>query len=121
MVLRFDAQFVSCSNAGGGDILQISFDTMLKSDEEDKRRTPYVLISRNFEFAGSATIEWHDGHDYDGGAEITSLRLSRECISIRVDQGLDFEVTFRLPAVKFDRLTSFLRRMIDADRISLVD
>ena len=121
MVLRFDAQFVSCSNAGGGDILQISFDTMLKSDEEDKRRTPYVLISRNFEFPGSATIEWHDGHDYDGGAEITSLKLSRECISIRVDQGLDFEVTFRFPAVKFVRLTSFLRRMIDAVRISLVD
>jgi len=121
MTLRFEAKFVSCSDAIGGDILQVSFDTMPENEEEDKRSTPYVLISRNFEFPDSATIEWHDGLDYDGGAKIISITLSRECISIKVDQGLDFDVTFRLPESKFIRLTSFLRRMIDADRILLAD
>jgi hypothetical protein len=118
MTLAFDATRINCADALGGDILQVSFDTVPEDQDEDQRSTPYVLISRNFEFPGSATIEWYDGHDYDGGAEIVSVTLRRTRITIRVDRELDFEVTFHLPDTKFTKLTSFLRRMMD-DRICI--
>ena len=80
MTLAFKASSVSCSSAIGGEILQVCFDTMPESKDEDERGTPYVLISRNFEFPGSATVEWHDGSDYDGGAEIVNELLKYELI-----------------------------------------
>jgi len=62
----------------------ISFDTVPKSQDEENRRTPYALISRNCEFPDPATIEWHDGQDYDGGAEIVAVNLRRDRISIKL-------------------------------------
>jgi hypothetical protein len=120
MTLDFEAKFVDCADAIGGEILQVSFDTVPPSHDKDERCTPYVLISRNFEFPDSATVEWHDGKDYDGGAEITSVSLKRDRISIKLDRDLGFEVAFRLHDRKFARLRSFLRRMID-DRICITE
>ena len=73
MTLAFRAKSVRCADAIDGEILQVCFDTMPASANEDERDTPYVLMSQNFEFPGPATIEWHDGSDYDGGAEIASV------------------------------------------------
>lgn len=116
MTLAFHAKFVSCADAIGGEILQVSFDTIPARQDESERSTPYVQISRNFEFSGSATIEWHDGKDYDGGAEIISMTLRRDRVFIMLARELDVDVTFRLPDKQFAKLTSFLRRMID-DRV----
>ena len=113
MTLAFDATRIDCADALGGEILQVSFDTAPEDHNEDQRSTPYVLISRNFEFPDTPTIEWYDGHDYDGGAEIVSVTLRRTRITIRVDRELDFEVTFRLPDKKFTKMRSFLRRMMN--------
>jgi hypothetical protein len=85
----------------------VSFDTVPSSHAEDDRCTPYVLISRNFEFPDSATVEWHDGKDYDGGAEITSVSLKRDQVSIKLDRDLDIEVGFHLPDRNFARLDPF--------------
>lgn len=120
MTLAFDATRIDCTDALGGEILQVSFDTAPEDQDENQRSTPYILISRNFEFPGSATIEWYDGHYYDGGAEIVTVTLRRTRIAIRVDRELDFEVTFHLPDKKFTKLTSFLRKIMD-DRISITD
>jgi hypothetical protein len=57
MKLAFEATFVDCGDAIGGEILQLSFDTIPSNLDADQRRTPYVLISRNFEFPDSATVE----------------------------------------------------------------
>ena len=114
VTLAFEAKFVSCANAIGGEILQVCFDTMPASEDENERTTPYVLISRNFEFPGSATIEWHTGDDYDGGAEIISTILTRDRILIELDRELDLDVSFRIADRKFGRLNSYLRRMVDA-------
>lgn len=119
MTVAFDARVVDCADAMGGEILQVIFDAAPEGQDEGARSTPYVLISRNFEFPDSATIEWHDGHDYDGGAEIVSMTLRRTRISIQIDQGTGFDVAFRLPAKEFTRLRSFLKRMID-DRILIL-
>jgi len=115
MNLTFEAKFVNCADAIGGEILQVTFDTIPESQDEEDRNTPYVCISCNFEFSDSATVEWHDGNDYDGGAEIIAVTLSRTSISIKHNSGLDIDVTFRLPDKEFAQLTSFLRRMIDDD------
>jgi len=120
VILAFEAKFVDCRDAIGGEILQVSFDTVPASHDQDERSTPYVLISRNFEFAGSATVEWHDGQDYDGGAEISSMSLQRNQVSIKLDRSLELDVAFRVSEKKFAKLRSFLRRMID-DRIHITE
>ncbi len=105
----------------GGEILQVTFDTISEDQGEEGRRTPYVLIGCNFEFYDSVAIEWHDGRDYEGGAKILAVTLSRTCILIKLDQELDIDVTFCLSDRKFTQLTSFLRMMIDDDRIAFTD
>ena len=113
MTLAFESRFVSCNDAIGGEILQVNFDTVSSTAAEEARETPYVLISRNFEPTDATTIEWHDGHDYDGGAEIIAATLKRDRILLELDRDMRIEVTFRLSARKFAKVTSFLRKMID--------
>jgi len=113
MTLAFNAKSVSCSSAIGGEILQVCFDTIPASKDEDERDKPYVLISRNFEFPDSATVEWHDGRDYDGGAEIVLARLTRERVLIKLDRQLEIDVSFSIGDRRFAQLTSYLRRMLD--------
>jgi hypothetical protein len=113
MTLAFRAKFVSCADAIDGEILQVSFDTKPQSEDEDERSTPYVLLSRNFEFPDSATIEWHDGADYDGGAEIISLALTRDRVLVKLDRDLDIDVNICLSDRRFAQLRSYLRRMLD--------
>ena len=57
MTLVFDATRIDFADALGGEILQVNFDTAPEDQDEAQRSTPYVLISRNFEFPDSATIE----------------------------------------------------------------
>jgi hypothetical protein len=114
VTLAFEAKFVSCADAIGGEILQVCFDTMPASDDENARTTPYVLISRNFEFPGPAAIEWHSGDDYDGGAEIISAILTRDRILIKLDRDLELDVGFRVSDRQFASLTSYLRTMVGA-------
>ena|SRR5436190_68500 len=113
MTLAFEAKLVECRDAIGGEHLQVSFDTVSASDDEDERSTPYVLISRNFEFPGTATVEWHDGQEHDGGAEINTMSLQRDRVSIKLNRDLELDVAFRVPDKKFAKLKSFLREMID--------
>jgi len=118
MILAFIAKSVRCADAIGGEILQVCFDTMPESGNEDERHTPYVLISQNFEFASPATIEWHDGSDYDGGAEIVSVTLARDRAMIRLDRDLEIDVSFRIGDGRFAQLSSYLRRMLDENLLA---
>jgi hypothetical protein len=120
MTLDFEAAFVECASAMGGEILQVSFDTVPSTQEEDRRTTPYVLISRNFEFPDSPTVEWHDGVDDDGGAEILAATLSRNRLSMTVAPDSEIEVSFSLPDKRFMKLRSFLRRILE-DHVALSD
>ncbi|MEA3212444.1 MAG: hypothetical protein QOE70_5501 [Chthoniobacter sp.] len=114
MTLAFRAKYVSCADAIGGEILQVCFDTVRESEDITERSTPYVLISRNFEFPDSPTIEWHDGTDCDGGAEIASLTLTRDRASMKLDRDLDIDVSFCIGDRGFGKLKTYLRRMLDA-------
>jgi hypothetical protein len=113
MTLAFKARSVSCADAIDGEILQVTFDTKPGSEDEDERSTPYVLISCNFEFPDPATIEWHDGGDYAGGAEIVSMVLTRDRVLIKLDRDLVIDVSFSISDRRFAKLRSHLRRMLD--------
>ena len=120
MTLAFEAKSVECTDAMAGEILQVCFDTLPEIRDEENRTSPYVLIGRNFELFGPATIEWHDGQDYDGGAEIVSLTLSRDRVLIRLDRELEIRLSFCLANKNFVRLETFLKRIMDA-RICFTD
>ena len=113
MTISFRAKFVDCLEAIGGDLIQVSFDTIPDSEEEDNRASPYVIIGRLFEFPGAATIEWHDGSDYDGGAEIVSASLRRDGLMMRLDRDVSFEITFQISDKRFTKLASSLRMMLE--------
>jgi hypothetical protein len=114
MTLSFKAEYVDIAEELDGDLLQVEFDTQPQTfDEiEEERSTPYVHISRLFEFPGPATIEWYDGQDYNGG-QITLMTLRREGISIRLKRGPQIEINFQLADKKFSKLARTLRSMLD--------
>ena len=73
-----------------------------------------------FRVSGFCDDRVDDGKDYDGGAEITSLILKRDRVSIKLDRDLDVEMSFRLHDRKFAKLKSFLKRMIH-DRVYMAE
>src|SRR5262245_58713801 len=112
MKLTFETKFVHCLDAIDGEILQVRFVTLQQTMIEAERRTPNVFISRNFEFPDPATVKWHDGNDYDGGAEIVDMLLGRERVSARLNRDREIDVTFRISDKKFAKLSSYLKRML---------
>jgi hypothetical protein len=58
-----------------GKIIQISFDED-SSGKPFNRTKCYICISKNYEFTGEPTLEWHDGKDYDGGSEVQKFRTT---------------------------------------------
>jgi len=114
MKLSFHAPYVKCTDAMDGEIVWVSFDTILADNEtaEDNRKTPYVGISRNFEFPGPAGIDWHDGNDCEGGGAIKSAVLEGNRIFIIVESGNTIEITFRLNHVQFKELEESLQPML---------
>ena len=110
MTLRFDAEVVRCAEAVDGEILQVTLDSV-DLEDEDSRRSPYVLLGQCFEFPGPPTIEWHDGTDYDGGAEIRSILLKPNEVEIITDTGPGFGISLSLASAKYEELATFLRRI----------
>lgn len=115
MTFAFKALSVNCSSALGGEILQVWFDSLAGSKDEGERDRPCVIIGRNFEFPGSATIEWHDGSGYHGGANIVLFTLTRERAMIMLDRDLAIDVSFTIDDRRFAQLSSQLRRILDED------
>jgi hypothetical protein len=110
MTIAFKARSVICSEALGGDILQVTFDSVIDGDEEC-RESPYVLVGQCFEFPGPPTIEWHDGTEYNGGAEIRTAVLKRNFATFVTGSGLNFSIGFSIADDKFRQLVSFLQRI----------
>lgn len=116
MTLRFEAEVVRCAEAIGGDILQVKFDS---EDQEDKdgRRNPYVLIGQCFEFPGPPTIEWHDGTDYDGGANLRSIVLRRNAVEIITNSGFGFDIRFSLTNARYEELAALIRKIFPNTKV----
>ena len=115
MNLSFSATYVNCSNAMDWEIQQVVFDTVCDDADrsEDMRKSPCVLISRNFEFPEAATIEWYDGNDYDGGASIRSALLESTRVFIVLDKLGSIEITFELNTQQFEELKKYLSNILN--------
>lgn len=111
MTLAFEATSVHCDAALGGEILQVTMDTLPDGKDDYERHTPYLLIGQNFEFSGPPTIEWHDGNDYNGGGMIVAVTLRRDGLSVQLDRERNLEVKFSLPDSHYAELRSFLKRI----------
>lgn len=116
MTLRFEAEVVRCAEAIGGEILQVTFDSV-DMEDEDGRQSPYMLLGQCFECPGPPTIEWHDGTDYDGGADIRSIVLKPNSVEITTDTGPDFDVSFSLTSTRYEELSNLLRRMFSEAKV----
>ncbi|MFZ4776664.1 MAG: hypothetical protein ACOYM3_14935 [Terrimicrobiaceae bacterium] len=114
MNLSFFAPFVDCTNAMDWEIQQVVFDTVRDDPdaEEYTRKSPYVCISRNFEFPGAANIQWHDGNDNENGDSIRSTALELDRIFIILGKEGTIEITFHLNDRQFEELERYLRNML---------
>ncbi len=117
MTIAFEAKYVDCGDAIDGEILQVTFDSVAESEDWKNRRDPYVLIGQNFEFPGTPTIEWHDGDDYDGGAEVLKVSLTRTSVIIDTDKDVDFSLALFASDEEFSQLTDFLTRIFEGNDI----
>ena len=117
MNLSFEALFVICSNELDWEIQQVVFDTVCDNEDgaEDRRKTPYVSISRNFEFPGPASVEWHDGNDDISGASIISANLEANRILIDIGRGQTIAITFALNERRFRELAKYVRNILSDD------
>ena len=113
--LSFNAPYVDCTNALDWEIQQVVFDTMNEGadDSEENRDSPYVLISRNFEFPDSASIEWYYGNEYDGGHTIHSAMLQRNQIQINFDDDRIIKILFDLNETRFEELSRYLQNILN--------
>ena len=109
--IAFKVKYIDCTEAIDGEILQVTFDSAADSQDWKHRRDPYVFIGQNFEFPGAPTIEWHDGNDYDGGAEVLKVSLTHTNLVIDTDKEIDFSLTLFISGREFSRLLNFLTRI----------
>jgi hypothetical protein len=91
--IQFTAATVQCSEAIDWEIVQVNFDTMDSTFDEENRTTPYLLISANFEFSKRVQIEYHDGKDYAGDS-LNRIDLWRDRVFAISGRGCEFDIGF---------------------------
>jgi hypothetical protein len=106
--VRLTAKRVDCSEALGGDIMQVVFDSETSDFDEENRSTPYLLVSVCFEFGRCIAIEYHDGKDYYGD-NIRRFELWRTGALAVLSRGIEFEIEFNVTDDAFVELQDYLR------------
>jgi len=89
--INFTAIEVKYNEAIDGEIVQILFDEDPDQGPFDRTKC-YVMISQNYEFPGTATVEWHDGESDDGGAEVLGYSLTSDLFELIITGGVAFRV-----------------------------
>ena len=112
--IQFTAATVQCSEAIDWEIVQVNFDTMARSFDEENRTTPYLLVSANFEFSERVQIEYHDGKDYAGDS-LYRIDLWRNRIFAISGRGFEFDIAFELSEEAFVELREYLKVLQRAD------
>ncbi|MDQ6992443.1 MAG: hypothetical protein Q9M31_03140 [Mariprofundus sp.] len=108
-IIDFIASEVEFNEALDGDIVEVSFDE--GSDQGVFDRTKCcVSISQNYEFSGAATVEWHDGEDYNGGSEVLSYRFTNDLFELITTDEVKFSVTHDCRKETYTKIEEFLQR-----------
>jgi hypothetical protein len=107
--IAFKASEVLYNEAIDGGIVQVSFDE--DPDQNSVNETKcYLMLSRNYEFPGSPTVEWHDGKEYDGGSEVLEYKLTSEVFELITNDGLKFSIQHDCQEKIYVQIEKFLRR-----------
>jgi hypothetical protein len=78
--IQFTAAKVRCSEAIDWEIVQVNFDTLEPSVQDEERTSPYLSIFANFEFSERVQIAYLDGMDHEGDS-LNRIDLWRNRIS----------------------------------------
>jgi len=94
MKLEFKARSVNYDEAIGGDIVQAIFEE--NPDDDPLEPTSKSLsLSINYEFPPcNLNVEWCDGSEYGGGAEIKSYQLNERELSLFIENDSTIVVAF---------------------------
>lgn len=112
--IQFTAATVECSEAIDWEIVQVIFDSVASSFNEDNRTAPYLMISANFEFSQRLQMEYHDGGDY-AGERLDRIQLWRSRVLARSGHGHQFDIAFELSGDAFSELRHYLKVLLRSD------
>jgi hypothetical protein len=105
--IEFTAQDVHYGEAIGGELVQITFDEN-PTDDPMSRTMRYFMISHSDEIPGGPTLEWHDGHDDDGGSNITDYTFTQTLFEVQLDNGLRFTIHHQCSKKVWRNIQTFL-------------
>ena len=108
-IIQFKATDVEYNEAIDGEIVQISFDEDPDQGPFDRNKC-YVMISQNYEFPAKPTVEWHDGENDDGGAEIQSYILTKNKFELKTNIGVMFKVEHECNKDVLTEIEAFFKR-----------
>lgn len=110
--ISFKANKVSFQEANGGDIIQILFNEEIaenQSDDPNSISKPYFLITQDYEFPSKPTIEWFDGKDFDGGADLRGYNFTACFFEVKLSNGLMFSIEHACSQKVFNKIDTFLK------------
>ena len=107
--ISFFATEVEYNEAIGGEIVQVSFDEDPDQDPFDRTKC-YVMISQNYEFPVSPSLEWHDGIDDNGGAKVLSYKFTNDFFELIITDAIIFKVKHNCEEKTFTKIQKFLQR-----------
>jgi len=112
MHIKFTAHDVSYTEAIDGEIIQASFE----EDGDDDPINPskfYFDISVSYEFPPIIpSIEWFDGSESDGGANILSYKIDRNSLQLWLDNGMSFDIDFEIEDALFNDINKFITSLL---------
>jgi hypothetical protein len=106
--IQFTAATVQCSEAIDWEIVQVNFETIDPSFQDENKTTPYLSILANFELSESVQIEYLDGKDHEGDS-LNRIDLWRNRIFAISGRGCEFDITFGLSDEEFAELRKYLK------------
>jgi hypothetical protein len=106
--IQFTAAKVRCSEAIDWEIVQVNFDTLEPSVQDEERTSPYLSIFANFEFSERVQIAYLDGMDHEGDS-LNRIDLWRNRIFAISGRGCEFDITFGLSDEEFAELRKYLK------------
>lgn len=112
MHIKFTAHDVSYVESIDGEIAQVSFN----EDRDDDPLNPSKFsfdISVSYEFPPIIpSVEWFDGSDYDGGANILNCKIGRNSLQLWLDNGMSFDIDFEIEDTLFNDINKFITSLL---------
>ena len=108
MSIEFFASVVEYREALDGEIVQVSFQGY---SEQDPLKTIklFFSISQNYEFPGKPTLEWFDGKNQTGGAEVFEYNLTSSLFELKTMDDLVFRIRHNCPKKVLTQIQDFLK------------